>query len=383
MLSVSLRRLLFLLLLMLTGIISLKAQNNFKLKYKNSAIYAGIEVGSKGIKMSVLEIGKNAQKNGAFNILQDTSINTDFISFTQPTFTATLNGFYKLYTSAINEYKIPSERIFTAVSSGVKIQADKEKKNEWITNLADSFKFRIHEPGRKVAVIDVLEEARLSHLGIVPESRRYSTFLIDIGSGNTKGGYFPNGNTKDLRLFQLTWGTKSASNEAIKRLEDDKSLSNYSKQLSRVLAGPAEKEIVYAVNVSGAYNMSDNIAVSGGIAWAVATLIYPELIDNPVVPVTFAEVLAFTEKIAANNKFYSDSAIINNTSVTKPDIPAIVREVKRVNQVFDQRALMSGAGLLLKIMRQFEGIYEKKQFFLVKNGPVGWISAYVDENIIK
>ena len=44
---------------------------------------------------------------------------------------------------------------------------------------------------------------------------------------------------------------------------------------------------------------------------------------------------------------------------------------------------MSGAGLLLKIMRQFEGIYEKKQFFLVKNGPVGWISAYVDDNISK
>jgi hypothetical protein len=54
--------------------------------------------------------------------------------------------------------------------------------------------------------------------------------------------------------------------------------------------------------------------------------------------------------------------------------------VKRVNQVFDQRSLMAGTGLLLKIMRQFEGIYEKKQFFLVKNGQVGWISAYVDQH---
>jgi hypothetical protein len=32
-------------------------------------------------------------------------------------------------------------------------------------------------------------------------------------------------------------------------------------------------------------------------------------------------------------------------------------------------------------MRQFEGVYEKKQFYLVKNGSVGWISAFVDQTI--
>ena len=67
----------------------LQAQNSFKLKYTNSAVYAGIEVGSKGVKLSLIEIGKNAQSRGAFNLLKDSSINTDFISFNQPTFTST------------------------------------------------------------------------------------------------------------------------------------------------------------------------------------------------------------------------------------------------------------------------------------------------------
>ena len=44
----------------------------------------------------------------------------------------------------------------------------------------------------------------------------------------------------------------------------------------------------------------------------------------------------------------------------------VMDEVKRVNKVFDQKSLMAGTGLLLKIMRQFEGVWEKKQFFLVK-----------------
>ena len=47
------------------------AQNSFKLKYNNSSVYAGIEVGSKGVKLSVTEIGKNAQTRGTFNILKD------------------------------------------------------------------------------------------------------------------------------------------------------------------------------------------------------------------------------------------------------------------------------------------------------------------------
>jgi hypothetical protein len=44
---------------------------------------------------------------------------------------------------------------------------------------------------------------------------------------------------------------------------------------------------------------------------------------------------------------------------------------------------MAGAGLLLKIMRQFQGIYEKKEFYLAKNGQVGWISAFVTEEVRK
>lgn len=362
---------------------SLFAQGNFNLKYKNSSVYAGIEIGSKGVKLSIVEIGKNAQKNGAFHVLKDTAINTDFITFSQPTFQATLNGLQKLYLTAINDYQVPSANIFSVISSGVKMQAEKEDKKNWVFNLADSFKMRIHEPDRKVPLVDVLEEARLSHLGIVPDSRRYTTFLIDIGSGNTKGGYFPNGDTKALRLFQLNWGTKSVANVTELRCEDDKSVRNFGKQLSRVLAGSANTEVIYAVNESGAYNMSDYIAFSGGIAWSVATLMYPELAANSVVPVTYGELEKFSDQLLNRYTTLSDDYIVKSITDKSIDKNSIGKEVKRVHQVFDQKSLMAGTGLLLKIMRQFEGIYEKKQFYLVKNGQVGWISAYVNQQVNK
>jgi hypothetical protein len=356
-----------------------QAQTSLKLKFKRSTIFAGIEVGSKGVKMSLVEIDKKAVRAGSFHLLKDSSVNTDFISFTESSFAATLNGLTGLFNAINSRYQIPSERIFTVVSSGVKGQAEKDNKSFWIQKLVDSFRIKIGEPQRKVEVVDIKEEARLSHLGIVPEEKRFTTFLVDIGSGNTKGGYFPFGTTNEIKLFQVNWGTKSISNAVEKRLEGDQSISNFNRQLFRVLSGAPNNEIEYAVNVSGAYNMSDNIAFSGGIAWSISTLLYPELIDNSVIPVTYDEVQKFSERLARNYSDFSADVILKKVSDESVDKTLLSKEVKDVNKVFDQKALMAGTGLLLKIMRQFEGVYEKKQFYLVKNGQVGWISAYVDE----
>jgi hypothetical protein len=363
--------------------VALSAQKSaFKLQFKNSSVYAGIEVGSKGVKMSLVEIGRNARKNGHFRMLKDTTVNTDFISFTAGSYHATAAGLWHLYQAAVKEYKIPSEKVFVAVSSGVKIQAEKENKTTWINRLVDSFKTSINEPARTINRMDVTEEARLSHLGIIPDAKRFNTFLIDIGSGNTKGGYFPvDGDTKMLRLFQLTWGTKSISNAVDKRCEEDRSIPNYKKQLYRVLEGTPSSEIVYAVNASGAYAMSDNIVFSGGIAWSLSTLMYPELVDNSVVPTTYDEVLKFSEKLAKQYAAFSDVELTRNLATDANGKAAAIKEIKEVHSVFDQRSLMSGVGLLLKIMRQFEGVEDKKQFYLVKNGHVGWISAYVDQSV--
>jgi hypothetical protein len=357
----------------------LNAQYSNRQPVKLRTAYTGIEVGSKGVKMSILEL-KNSEATVDFQILKDTAVNTDFISFSPQTFDATLKGLIGLYITAAKEYDIPSKRIFTVISSGVKMQAEKSNKTDWINNLIDSFRLKINDPYRKVDVVDVQQEARLSHLGIVPESKRYSTFLIDIGSGNTKGGFFPYGDLSTFRLFQLNWGTKSVSNATEKRCEHDNSLDNYNRQLSKVLGGAENTDIIYAVNASGSYKLSDNIAVSGGAAWAVANLTHPEMTEDAIVPVTYKEVEKLCEKLYNNFDALAPAFLAQNITRSS-DREQAIKNIKAVQKVFDQKALMAGAGLLLKIMRQFSSAYETKQYFLVKNGSVGWISAYVDQSV--
>ena len=149
-----------------------------------------------------------------------------------------------------------------------------------------------------------------------------------------------------------------------------------------MLIAAENSDIVYAVNESGAYPLSDNVAVSGGIAWAIATLLHPEIIDNTIVSVSFKEVEKFNETLYKNFSSVS-AASLSGSGASNEAKESIEKEVSRVHKVFDQKSLMAGAGLLVKIMRQFESVFESKQFFLVKNGQVGWVSAYVDQTVAK
>src|SRR4030095_9121127 len=112
-------------------------------------------------------------------------------------------------------------------------------------------------------------------------------------------------------------------------------------------------------------------------------LMCPELIDNSVVGVRLDKVQKFYDRLYTNFNSVTEASLSKNILDKTADRAAISKEIKRVHQVFDQKSLMAGTGLLIKVMRQFQSIYEGKQFYLVKNGQVGWISAYVDQTVGK
>lgn len=72
------------------------------------------------------------------------------------------------------------------------------------------------------------------------------------------------------------------------------------------------------------------MAISGGIAWATATLMYPELVDNAVVPVAYNDVVKYSERLANDFKSVTDSATIVKMIADKTvDKAAVAGEVKK------------------------------------------------------
>src|SRR5262249_18326244 len=100
-----------------------------------------------------------------------------------------------------------------------------------------------------------------------------------------------------------------------------------------------------------------------------------------VVVVSYEDVQQLCEQLYNNYASLSETAITEGIKDENIDKSAIAKEIKRVHSVFDQRSLMAGGGLFVNGMRQFKSVYESKGFFLVKNGQVGWVSAYVDQSV--
>jgi hypothetical protein len=142
----------------------------------------------------------------------------------------------------------------------------------------------------------------------------------------------------------------------------------------KVLQQAENADIIYAVNASGGYPLSDNIAFSGGIAWAVATLIRPDMIDNAVISVSFDEVLKFGEKLYSNHASLKDDVLLMSIKENTKTKAAWAKEIQRIHSVFDQRSLMSGTGLLIKIMRSLHPFMNQKNFTSLKTGrSVGYL----------
>jgi hypothetical protein len=57
------------------------------------------------------------------------------------------------------------------------------------------------------------------------------------------------------------------------------------------------------------------------------------------------------------------------------------KEKAKILKTFTQRNLIAGTALMLKIMKQFEQKNNYKQFQLAKDTKVGWITAYIIEQI--
>ena len=335
--------------------------------------YAGIEIGAKGIKLSILSIQLNSSGEVEYVLKSDSSVNPEPAAFTPQSQQETADALKKFIEIARSRYNISSDKIFVVISSGLKAELDKR-------NNAAEFTRSITPvpapPGFSIQSVSSAEEAELAVLGTVPPKRRYSTSLIDVGSNKTNGGYFMDASQSfDAVYFPV--GTRSF----VSMVKNKKpyNITEFAR-VAETLFKDSLSQIVHdeLSRRAGLRNRSATY-LGGGIVWCIATYLYPEKVDDNYVELTPADISRFRSMLLSN---YAKTIQPDISNITKETLMMDARKtISRAQNTYDQESLIAGAIWIDGLMKELNTTQPVKRFYFSKYAYVGWISGYISRAV--
>lgn len=324
---------------------------------KSQGLYGGIEIGGKGVKVTVLNI-TNIQKGEyvvkdfltenvslSKGISRDGNLRQDDMMFA-------VQLVKKNYKRLIEEFNLDKKRIHIIASSGVAMGKN-------IDELGQKVKEAL---GVDMDVINVDQESKLLISGGVHPDKYTDALIIDIGGGNTKGGYVDIKNLENLVFYpvSLKLGTVTLT-EKIKMKATSDEFSDFL-QASTIFKDTIKNIVKGMYQIRPQALSKKNIYFSGGAAWAFKTLMSTKPIEN-YSEFSLKDVKDYQMQLVFDFKKFEDLAQTNP-------------EVKRVLDTYNQSSLLAANSLLLSTIENLDKPNEKKYYF-IKNGQMAWLVAYV------
>jgi exopolyphosphatase/pppGpp-phosphohydrolase len=337
-----------------------------------AALHGGIEVGAKGVKATAVEVSGDADAYDVKVLLAATE-NTTLTAglgesgrFAPDAVKATAAAVAKFADTLRKEHKVADEHLYVVGSSG--LFSAVEDKPEAVKANKDALAAAVQDAcGLKMTFIDVKREAELSIDGVVPRKYLAEAALIDIGSGNTKGG-FRDGD-KGAVTFGVPYGSVTFADAARKR-EGGGTYADKAAALRKEVLAPALRK---SVEQKPALAKRERIYLGGGAVWAMASLVRPGG-NEPYLAVTSDDVAAYGKLLAATPGEFPKADL---ASLGEKERAAAEKEIARVKKTFSPEQLLAGAEILAALSDEF-GFKDKKVFF-ARNAYLGWILAYVTE----
>lgn len=322
-------------------------------------IFGGIEVGSKGIKMVVLDV-KNIKKS-QYQVVETWVENTGLSSGIGVDGRMTTTDIDKATMVVVKnlsvlkaKFNIDEKQIFIIVSSGIG-QAD---------NIGDLIKKLRMSTKQEITVTESNLEAKLQFKGAIPPSRYPKSLLIDVGSANCKGGYGETTNENTVFYpLKLNFGTVTLT-EKLQSGNGAMSVDNFI-DAGLHFNGKLNQAIDNMIADRDNIRDKQNVYFTGGTVWAFFNLYKGTSTDN------FAE---FTLEDVENY-----DAILRNNFKTFELQAQNDRTSKEILQVYSQKYLISGTSILRDILSKLGDLKNKKIYF-VQNAQVAWLVSYIADN---
>ncbi|RTL60981.1 MAG: hypothetical protein EKK37_02165 [Sphingobacteriales bacterium] len=335
--------------------------------------YAGIEVGAKGIKMSIIEVKLSKDREFDYTLKMDTTINTDAASLSYQSEKETTDAISVYWHILKNRFKIGPKQVYIVISSGLKQELDKYNKIDYF---AQVIRPKEMDSSVKVRWVKAEEESELSVLGIVPQKHRYTTDQLDVGSGNTKGGYF--NVVKNFIPVTFPVGTKSFQRLLESKINKD-DLGEYIKAAEKIW-----KDSLAAI-VSGYfsdkidYKQRDILYLSGGIVWSITSLTYPQRVNDTYTEIKQSDITAFRNNLINNYDkiIQPDFSLVTDSMVAE----AARKNIAQVLKTYDRKAMIAGTIWLDELIKEINSIKPDKKIIFPKYAYMGWISGYIIKKV--
>lgn len=335
-----------------------------------AAVHAGIEIGGKGVKATVVEVtgeGEDMVFKTKLSHTTNTALSAGVAKdgrFAPDAMSETARAVKAYYQRIRKDFDVPAAHIYVVGSSG--LFAPIQDKPELIKKNQDALAEVVKEKtGLTPTFISARREAELSILGELPRGRRKTGLLIDIGGGNTKGGYLAA--PGKFATFNVPFGTVTFTEYAKKK---DAAAPKALVELAQKTLPPLLKK-----ELAGLPELAkrDRIYLSGGVVWAVTTFAHPGD-GRPYTPLTLKDVEQVEAKLLAAPGAYPTTdlaAVTDGKSRRRAEA-----ELARVKKVYRAENLLGGIQVLKSAMQEVGG---EKHFYFVRQGYLGWILAYVTE----
>ncbi|RYC69851.1 tetratricopeptide repeat protein [Spirosoma sordidisoli] len=333
---------------------------------KQEEIYGGIDIGARGVKVSVIALQYASNGRPNFRIIKAESINTGAAEGTPAAFAATAKAVRSYLDTLLNRRSIVRNRVFVVGSSGLKTVLENASK---LPDLNKALKSELSSVWpNDIPFIDAATEAELTVRGTIAQNEWLTTATLDIGSGNTKGGYF----TADNQFEYVDFPGTSAMTRKIQ--DSGKPVAQSAQQ---VYTDEMQSVVGRELGRKPEFENRRKIYVFGGIVYALITYLHPQETNKTVVQFSYKDALKF-----------QDLAIRNYEALTNPDMSGIdsddvfkkaQADVKTVREkIFKRDEIIAGATLLRGILEECRrNNPETKEFHFHRNGQIGWISGFI------
>ena len=190
--------------------------------------------------------------------------------------------------------------------------------------------------------------------------------ILDIGSGNTKGGYveLKNDDINVFYPFNLNLGTTTLTEKIVKNMRDKNDTNEF---IEKIMSynGELNNEVKQMFVERPEFKDKTNIYVSGGASWAFFVLSGNFIVDN------------FSEFTYEDVQYYD--AILKNNFKKITDLGLTSLEADKVLKTYSQKNLIAANTLLMRSLENLTDLDNKKIYF-VKQGQIAWLLSYVADS---